>query len=569
MAEAVDSGTYTSDTLKRKIALSLLGESMKQQPVRHWAEGLAQMGRSALGGYLAYQAGEEEKANSAAQSEALKSFLGGGGAESTGSRPPNVDTATPSPDNGPSPSAVKTPAVMTPQARIDQAFDALRSVENPGLPSVTSKAEPMGSLPGMSRGLRNNNPLNIEAGDFTKGQTGYTGSDGRFAKFSSLDQGIRAADNLLTVYSKKHGLNTVSGIVNRWAPPSDGNPTSAYADTVAKAIGVAPDQPIDMGDSSVRRRVIEAMSKFENGRPLTTAQPAVLRGQPPSAQAIPNATPGERPVIPANDARSRVIQMLNDKNPAVQKIGRSLASNLVAKQFEGEKPTDDIKEYERAQKDPAFRQYMIDMKKAGSQSISIDQRGEAEFDKKAAGHQAERFDKLVQGGMDAKAMTADLNALKDIGSRITTGKTAELTAALGPYAEAAGVKIEGLDDLQAYKSIVAKLAPRMRVAGSGATSDFEMRQFLEALPGLGKTPGGNEMISTTLEALQAHKEQAAEIASRAMNKELTPREADKLLRSLPDPLTAWKQSKGTTTLKPTSTAPAGTTKTGVPWKVVD
>jgi hypothetical protein len=43
---------------------------------------------------------------------------------------------------------------------------------------------------GTPRGIRNNNPLNIEAGDFTKGQPGFTGSDGRFAPVR--DSRIRA-----------------------------------------------------------------------------------------------------------------------------------------------------------------------------------------------------------------------------------------------------------------------------------------------------------------------------------------------------------------------------------------
>jgi hypothetical protein len=251
--------------------------------------------------------------------------------------------------------------------------------------------------------------------------------------------------------------------------------------------------------------------------------------------------------------------MLNSQNPAVQRMGRTLATGIIQKQLEGEKPTDEIREYNLYKQQggtKSFFDYKTDLKKAGSTQVNIDQRGEVAFDQAAGKHQAERFDKLVTGGMEAKAMTADLNALKDIGSRISTGKTAELTAALGPYAEALGVKIDGLDDLQAYKSIVAKLAPRMRAVGSGATSDYEMRQFLEALPGLGKTPGGNEMISTTLQALQDHKEQAAEIASRALNKEITPREADKLLRALPDPLTAWKKAKNQQELKGGSSKPS-------------
>ena len=176
--------------------------------------------------------------------------------------------------------------------------------------------------------------------------------------------------------------------------------------------------------------------------------------------------------------------------------------------------------------------------------VSIDQRGESKFREKAGGLIADRFNDYVKAGDDARGMIADLDSLREIGGRVTTGKTAEITAALGPYAEALGVKIDGLSDLQAYKAITAKLAPRMRVPGSGATSDFEMRQFLEGLPGLGKTPEGNEIIANTQQSILAHRQAVAEIASKAMAGEIEPREAEKAIRELPDPMKLWRESRG-------------------------
>lgn len=118
------------------------------------------------------------------------------------------------------------------------------------------------------RGVRNNNPLNIEAGSFTQSQPGFSGSDGRFARFESPDQGFAAAENLLNVYGQKHGINTVAGVINRWAPSSDGNPVTAYAAHVARSIGVDPNQPIDLRDPATRAKMADAMATFENGRPV-------------------------------------------------------------------------------------------------------------------------------------------------------------------------------------------------------------------------------------------------------------------------------------------------------------
>ncbi|MCL1038027.1 hypothetical protein L2750_12795 [Shewanella submarina] len=109
------------------------------------------------------------------------------------------------------------------------------------------------------KGIRNNNPLNIEAGQPWQGANG---SDGRFATFESAWFGIRAAGRLLKTYRDRYGLNTVSGIVNRWAPPSDNNPTDNYIRYVADKAGVDINQPLADSDYP---HVVTAMIEFENG----------------------------------------------------------------------------------------------------------------------------------------------------------------------------------------------------------------------------------------------------------------------------------------------------------------
>src|SRR5205807_2560729 len=96
--------------------------------------------------------------------------------------------------------------------------------------------------------------------------------------------------------------------------------------------------------------------------------------------------------------------------------------------------------------------------------ISIDQKGEGSFETHSAQYQAKRFDDLVKQGYDAKAMVADLNTLRDLGSRIPNGtsKSAEFKNAIWPYAEMLGVKVDGLSDMQAYNAVVSRLQPRMR-----------------------------------------------------------------------------------------------------------
>lgn len=111
------------------------------------------------------------------------------------------------------------------------------------------------------RNERNHNPGNIEYGEFAKAH-GATGSDGRFAIFPDKETGSAAMDTLLGVYSKKHGKNTVAGIIGRWAPSSENN-TSSYVKAVASKMGVDPNQQLDMDDPKVISAIASQISAHE------------------------------------------------------------------------------------------------------------------------------------------------------------------------------------------------------------------------------------------------------------------------------------------------------------------
>ena len=164
-----------------------------------------------------------------------------------------------------------------------------------------------------------------------------------------------------------------------------------------------------------------------------------------------------------------------------------------------------------------------------------------QFVKKSDEAAAARFGDYVSGGVGAQGLLGDIKALADLGAQIGTGKGAQLKAALGPYAQAMGVDIAGLGEMQAYQSIVSRLAPQMRAAGSGASSDFDAKQFLMALPSLANTPQGNEIIQQTFAAVQQQKIEAGKIASRALNGEMRWQDAEEMIQGLGDPYTAFNQ----------------------------
>ncbi|WP_171994670.1 hypothetical protein [Klebsiella pneumoniae] len=113
------------------------------------------------------------------------------------------------------------------------------------------------------RGLRNNNPGNLEASS-SNPWIGQTGSDGRFAKFETPEHGIRALGRNLISYQRQ-GIDTVGEIINRWAPPSDNNDTAAYIKAVCAQLGVTANQPLDASNPDTLQALCAAIIKHENG----------------------------------------------------------------------------------------------------------------------------------------------------------------------------------------------------------------------------------------------------------------------------------------------------------------
>ena len=117
----------------------------------------------------------------------------------------------------------------------------------------------------LPRGIRANNPSNIDRTSTAwKGQSVDQSSDPRFVVFDAPEWGIRAIVRVLRSYRDKYGLRTVKGIISRWAPPNE-NATDAYYNTVAKKLGVDPDDEIDIDDIDTLRGLIKAIIRHENG----------------------------------------------------------------------------------------------------------------------------------------------------------------------------------------------------------------------------------------------------------------------------------------------------------------
>lgn len=121
----------------------------------------------------------------------------------------------------------------------------------------------MAKLP---RGIRLNNPGNIEKGDPWQGLADDQSVDPRFCAFKSPEWGIRAIARILITYQDRHGLKTIKDMIGRWAPPHE-NPTLSYAYFVAERAGCGVNAPVKVTDYNVCRALIEGIIRFENGPP--------------------------------------------------------------------------------------------------------------------------------------------------------------------------------------------------------------------------------------------------------------------------------------------------------------
>lgn len=116
-----------------------------------------------------------------------------------------------------------------------------------------------------SRGIRNNNPLNIRRSSTPWRHKKNPSGDPAFEQFDNIFWGIRAAFAILRTYlGKKYRLRTVEQVVNRWAPPTE-NKTSLYVAYVLKRSYILPTETLSMANKNQVCRLLWAMAQYECG----------------------------------------------------------------------------------------------------------------------------------------------------------------------------------------------------------------------------------------------------------------------------------------------------------------
>ena len=116
----------------------------------------------------------------------------------------------------------------------------------------------------MTRGIRNNNPLNIRHGKSQWVGMAKEQTDRAFVQFTERKYGYRAAFVLLKNYINKYEANTVTKIVERWAPAKDGNDTKGYIGFVCHTTGIGKHQPLCFEDKAMMVEIVRSMAQMES-----------------------------------------------------------------------------------------------------------------------------------------------------------------------------------------------------------------------------------------------------------------------------------------------------------------
>lgn len=146
---------------------------------------------------------------------------------------------------------------------------------------------------GGNRNWRNNNPGNIEYGQFAISM-GAIGTDGRFAIFPTMDMGYKAADTLMK--GKNYQNLTIAQAIRRWAPETE-NDVQIYQRRFQQA-GFDLNKRYSDLTPEEQRRYLETKMNMEGGRAGTVVAGNVPKSAAPTLATVP-ATPMNREVATA------------------------------------------------------------------------------------------------------------------------------------------------------------------------------------------------------------------------------------------------------------------------------
>lgn len=271
---------------------------------------------------------------------------------------------------------------------------------------------------------------------------------------------------------------------------------------------------------------------------------AILAGQQPDPGLVQSV------MSDPNANRGSIMELLMPK----PKEGFTLGKDEIRYDAEGnpiaagvvgnpDQPTS-VEEYEYAKAHGytgTYEQFKKDNNSSTNIDINTAETADTAEAKARGGAKVKFYETLASDLPAADSLAQSVGRLDQLLSDVTPGTEAALTDWVRG---ATGIELtEDAGKLQAVQSLIDFLTPRMRVPGSGATSDMEMRTFRNSLPGLMGTAEGNRIITETLQGAAQRRVDLALIGQDYLNGTITADEATARMRALPDPLASFKKAK--------------------------
>lgn len=268
--------------------------------------------------------------------------------------------------------------------------------------------------------------------------------------------------------------------------------------------GAMPTQPMDM------EPIVQPLAADIAGVPPLPGGAMVPPAPQPPEQVMPEVTSEASPMAPPIDNRAllraaaavapidnQVSANLTGVVNASRQLDEQDLKNADAKNPRGSLGTDGL-EYDKktnqffigGSKTPATTEELAAWQERNKRPlVNVDT-----YDKTGGAERAKLSIELQKSAMDALKTAESAKAAAEILAGYGGGWTAEVQAQLGRILPGSDWgKIASAAD--AAEMIRNSVSPYLRAPGSGATSDMEFSAFMNAFPGLSRTPEGRKLIS--------------------------------------------------------------------------
>lgn len=191
--------------------------------------------------------------------------------------------------------------------------------------------------------------------------------------------------------------------------------------------------------------------------------------------------------------------------------------------------------------------------------------GAKKFAEEAAKQAADRYAAIVKHGDTQPSIMFDLLRMQELSDVIGNPNAYNsFVQKYGGWMKSVGINPSVAPNLEQFSALISKMAPNLRPPGSGATSDFDLQQYINSLPQFMQTAEGRKAIIAHQRAVAAYAVQQKSIAQQVLLGNLTRAQGEERLNALPDPHAIWKEMTGRAETAPGSPGAPTNKPTQVP-----